>query len=290
MVYRVYKVHIRCNVEVARNDIKILCDAYNRGDVIGDFCSPLCSPYDVTINYCLRHDEEEWRYSAKNTKSDEYFILNSKNDDFITSQLNDEELFNRAMLLTTGDSQIRKSNKSYGLFSNFDSNFSRPELLALTGLLSQNRFQKLMTSQGDVSVGDVTIMTKSLGVGYFPKILGTCGDYYVTEHVIPVSQLISVEGIPQKVISLANTLDRSSMYACDVINSTIGIDRSGKAVLLETNRVFSKEILEILLNSQSCSNDDDCTMMQCSGVCDVTTGRCKVDDAHSNLNIFQRTI
>nr|XP_002126726.1 uncharacterized protein LOC100186402 [Ciona intestinalis] len=288
--YVVYKYSSHCSIWEAKLSVRKLCDSFKNDEIIGDFCSPLCFTDDITIENCIRHNDEEIKYLVRNSRTGDVYVLSSENNG-VTSETEHKKLFNHAMFLSSGDSRIVKSIKSYNLLSNFDPSLTIPELRTVISLLRQNKFFKLMTSSKNVSIGNnVTLMTSLTNGKYFPDIAGTCGNYYVTEHVLPLTQSNSTRGNHHEVLQLAKKLDESGVHACDVTMSNVGVNRRGNAVMTNQNRVFTKEVLGVLFSAIPCVSDYDCTMLHCTGVCDVTSGYCNKYKFDSNVKVFQRTI
>ncbi|KAF0309577.1 Protein FAM69C [Amphibalanus amphitrite] len=132
----------------------------------------------------------------------------------------------------------------------------------------------------------------------FPRVLGTCGDIYVVEHMTllldrPLLDLFpaltdtchvtrSARRILHYLLHLSSVLP---LHLCDLQWGHFGADSAGRVRFVDLDAAFSAEKMAATQRETVCSTDEDCDFFDCRGTCDVAQGRCLggVSDNVSNL-------
>lgn len=134
----------------------------------------------------------------------------------------------------------------------------------------------------------------------FPKVIGTCGPYYVVEFIQPLSNYFLMiypswkEGFYKRAelaVKVLNFLEESEkhfpfLHFCDIKVGHFGLDKNSNIKLLDLDMVFfESSLIQHMLSIDNCTTDEDCSFIDCKGSCDVSTLKCLPKVLNNNFQV-----
>ncbi|KAJ0032093.1 hypothetical protein NQD34_002174 [Periophthalmus magnuspinnatus] len=301
---------------------KYICDKYRKGVIDGSACSSLCEKDTLYLGKCFTAKANSQVYSG--SWGDLDAVIKCQLDDAPRYDLGNEprreatsfdapakgtsveqfrEMIYNHLKAKVGD-QANLSDLATQVLSIADSNkdghISLPEARSTWALLQLNEFLLALVLQDRE---------------HTPKLLGFCGDLYVTEKV-PYSPLYGITlpwifelwipaGLRRRMdqwftpswphkakisIGLLELVEDvfhgnfGSFLMCDVSASTFGYNERHDFKLIDARYIVPENIFQERIRQQRCDNDEDCVYgRDCVTSCDLTKHRCTTDTARPNL-------
>ncbi|KAF2357561.1 FAM69 protein-kinase domain [Trinorchestia longiramus] len=132
----------------------------------------------------------------------------------------------------------------------------------------------------------------------FPKVLGTCGEFYGVEYVDTLSESFLISPLmPRnerllKAIQLVqfveklDTVWQQPLHLCDVKMTHFGWTPEGAVRFVDVDTVMLESALvDRLQYLPECELDDDCSFFDCSAKCDSHAGKCLLTRTNTNLQV-----
>lgn len=134
----------------------------------------------------------------------------------------------------------------------------------------------------------------------FPKILGTCGPFYVVEFIQPLDNYFLMfypawkedfgkrAELALKVLSFLEETEKHFpfLHFCDIKVGHFGLDKNLDVKLLDMDMVFFETSLKKNIGAiQNCSKDKDCSFIDCRGSCNEVTGNCEDKVLDNNFQV-----
>ncbi|KAL1129257.1 hypothetical protein AAG570_013786 [Ranatra chinensis] len=133
----------------------------------------------------------------------------------------------------------------------------------------------------------------------FPKLLGSCGQYFAVEYLHPimdgeVAKIISKGDsdwpgrihLAVMVLELVEEIDSQGLLLCDVKPSHFGLSGLGRVKFLDLDVAVPKQIADsITSDGRSCNDDTDCYLFDCRSTCNKAERICDSPVATTNIQI-----
>lgn len=308
---------ISCSFEEIEAAIGVICDNYNNRDALGNACAEVCGSEFSKTSSCLPHhlgkdvvflahyrgQKVVVKSSKLNTNDfDQIFWVNSNgsigypNVETFYNMVKDNLQRNLNIKVEVWNGRenhlVRKLwNADYYALSDLPANTLNTAMSNIWHLMQQNEYLFLKYYE------DINI---------FPKILGTCGHFYIVEHIDLVDNLFMVlyptwknefsvrAGLALKILDYAEyvTSEFPDLHICDVKMGHFGLDRLGNIKFLDVDMVFFKpSLIQNILAVEKCLQNEDCSFINCQGSCDNSQQICESKVLNTNfqricLNIF----
>ena len=203
----------------------------------------------------------------------------------------------RKAFLKTISEEIRSSfgAASARVFANDIDSFLKTILGKVMDSLTVKEMQSalLMVAQSELVMFALHRNLKS-----FPKIIGTCGEFYAMESIQPYSRIfpevLSVtswvervriaSGFLKLIQDFQHTL-AGSLSHCDIQESNFGLTKNFDVKAIDVDLVFSKEKIEEMLSQPLCQSDLECSFFDCHSECDTKNSRCTTKSITNNLQV-----
>ncbi|KAL0271530.1 UNVERIFIED_CONTAM: hypothetical protein PYX00_008594 [Menopon gallinae] len=135
----------------------------------------------------------------------------------------------------------------------------------------------------------------------FPQIIGTCGHFYVVEH-LRSPQFNSFFMLDDKeewsermklaieIMDFVEELETNfpdALHMCDIKMSHFGVTNTGRLKFLDLDSVYTNNVIEKLASSgKPCQENADCDLLDCKSVCNARTKICDGGIANNNLQVI----
>ncbi|XP_061436114.1 divergent protein kinase domain 1B-like isoform X2 [Lethenteron reissneri] len=303
----------------------MVCDQYKKGIIAGSACSALCEEKTLQFQRCLSTHPTRQVYTGRWGKADvvikcgleEAFRLDLEPD---SSPRRELVLFDKPIKGTSMDEF--KEMLLHFLQTKLGNQPSLPELVShLIALADVNRDGKVSLAEAKsawalLQRNDFLLMAVLREREHAPRLLGFCGDTYVTERV-GVTRLYGVAP-PWPLASvvpawLSRAAERAllappwalrakvsigllefteevfhgaygSFHVCEAGPAAFGHNERHDARLLDLGAVVPEAALREALAARRCDSDGDCVVgSDCRAACDRLARRCSPDAIQPNL-------
>ncbi|BET02793.1 Protein-kinase domain of FAM69 [Nesidiocoris tenuis] len=134
----------------------------------------------------------------------------------------------------------------------------------------------------------------------FADLIGSCGQYYMTERLgLPLLDFES-EGIDTnfeswaarvhlavRILELIEQLEEDDIVICDVRPVHFGVNSAGKVKLVNLDGTLLRRIADAMTASgRPCSIDSDCWLIDCRSDCNAKTRTCDSPVTSTNLQVI----
>ncbi|XP_054711171.1 divergent protein kinase domain 1C-like [Uloborus diversus] len=287
------------------------CDKYQNREALGNMCADLCELNTLKPNNCLpNHVGKDVVFEAIYF-NDQVVVKSSKQnyDDF-------DQVF-------YVDSEGNKVHPNIDIFYSMISNTiqtnlgitlkptSNESLNLLTKLWTRNmlNFPHLPVSIQNIAMSNIWFLVQQSEyllmkyfeeVNIFPKVLGTCGFFYIVEFIQPLNNYFEIfypswqenftkrASFALKIIKFLEDTEKyfPLLHFCDIKVGHFGLDKTDNIKLLDMDMVFFEpSLIQNMVSTESCSNNKDCSFLDCKGLCNVTSQKCEAKVLDNN---FQR--
>ncbi|CAB1318813.1 unnamed protein product [Coregonus sp. 'balchen'] len=281
----------------------VICDHYRRGIISGSSCKALCEERSLTLQRCKSTSSTHQMYSG--LWKDRPVVIKCgleeplKGDGAPDSVLRQEmTLFDKPTRGTSMD-EFREMLHSF-LKSNLG---EQPSLTTLVGrviiLADVNKDGKVSLAEAKsvwalLQINEFLLMVALQEKEHTPKLLGFCGDLYVTEH-LPLqtggAQLpagISPGGPelqPEPVVGPGVFHGAyGSFLMCDASPRHVGYNFKYDCKMADLRSVASEMAVRGFLRGRRCETNADCTFgRDCTATCDRLVKQCNTEVVQPNL-------
>ncbi|GFT39950.1 hypothetical protein NPIL_10431 [Nephila pilipes] len=306
----------KCSFLEVENAVFTICDKYQNREALGNLCADLCELNNLKPNSCLpNHLGKDVVFQA--TYFDNHVVMKS-------SKLNSEDF---DQVYYTNEDGV-KVHPSISIFYSMIANTIQSELNVnitslnnksldiLTKLWTRNmkNFPHLPVAVQNAAMNNIWFLVQQNeyllmkyyeDLNIFPKIIGTCGPFYVVEFIQPLNNYFIMfypswkEDFTKRAelaLKLLNFLEDTEkhfpfLHFCDVKVGHFGLDKNGDIKLLDMDMVFFEESLIKNINAiQNCTENQDCYFIDCQGSCDTTSKRCEAKVLDNNFQRVCRNI
>lgn len=137
----------------------------------------------------------------------------------------------------------------------------------------------------------------------FPRLVGTCGNFYAVEYVRPIETPTTVLALSDTtiewakrlklavmILDLVDELDRhfpEPFYLCDIKINHFGLPIGEQRLkFLDLDAVYPKSIASRLTSDgRTCNKHEDCDYFDCRSVCSINK-RCESPVMNDNLQVY----
>ncbi|XP_047740921.1 divergent protein kinase domain 1A [Hyalella azteca] len=148
------------------------------------------------------------------------------------------------------------------------------------------------------------LMTLALeDLNIFPRLLGTCGDFYGVEHVNTLKESfitpfsLSRDERLSKAIHIIQFIEklhsiwREPLHLCDVKMTHFGWNSVGIVKFVDVDTVMPhSSLIERLQLVPKCEFDEDCAFFDCAAKCNSHLGICEPKRTNTNLQVVCKKI
>lgn len=287
--------------------IHFQCHQYDSGLVDGNLCEDLCHGDEFSIDSChLTHLGKDIVFTAKWKLR--RVVLKAKYAD-ITQ-------FDRFPSINELGDQLSRDDFiniiADRISSNFDANFNDNNVMDynelartfLTSLHWQRPFNNSLTESNLrpilhtvwllIQQKEYLMFKIYEDSGLFPLIFGSCGHVYAVEHVIPLSEYLHANWrlrteIVVKVLKLLEKIEllfTHPLRLCDIKLNHFGVDLNHQIKILDGDDIYFQNVLNnIVLYSNECRSDADCSFFDCQMKCDMLNHVCDPTRTNNNLQV-----
>ncbi|XP_028830473.1 divergent protein kinase domain 1B [Denticeps clupeoides] len=302
----------------------VICDHYRRGIIAGSACKSLCEDRTLTLQRCLSTSPTQQVYSGQ-WKDKPVIVKCGVEESGLgqsgpgTAFKQEASLFDKPTRGTSMD-EFRQMLHSF-----FKTNLG--EQASLSSLVGRIITLADVNQDGKVSLAEAKSVWALLQINEFvlmvalqerehtPRLLGFCGDLYVTEPVAHTA-LYSLEVPPslRPLVpeALSSTLNRwlsptwplraritigllefveevfhgayGSFYMCDASPSRVGYNSKYDCKMADLRSVVSEAVVRAFLRGRPCETNADCTYgRDCTATCDRLAKQCNTEVVQPNL-------
>ncbi|XP_055943136.1 divergent protein kinase domain 1C-like isoform X1 [Argiope bruennichi] len=306
----------QCSFLEVENAVHTICDKYQNQEALGNLCADLCESNNLKPNSCLpNHLGKDVVFQA--TYFGNHVVMKSSklnSEDFDQIYYINEEGIKVHPSIATFYSMIANTVQSE-LHVNISSlNDKSLEVLSKLWTRNLKKFSLLPTTVQNVAMSNIWFLvqqTEYLLMKYyedlniFPKILGTCGPFYVVEFIQPLNNFfimfypswkedfIERAALALKILNFLEETERHFpfLHFCDVKVGHFGLNKNGEVKLLDMDMVFFEESLIRNINAiQNCTKNQDCSFIDCQGSCDIVSKTCEAKVIDNNFQRVCRNI
>ncbi|XP_030625405.1 divergent protein kinase domain 1B [Chanos chanos] len=302
----------------------VICDHYKRGIISGSVCKSLCEERTLTLQRCLSTSPTQqvynglWKEKAVVVKCGiEELPRADGNPDSVLRQ--EMSLFDKPTRGTSMD-EFREMLHSF-LKANLGEQSSLSALVnRVITLADVNRDGKVSLSEAKsvwalLRINEFLLMMALQEKEHAPRLLGFCGDLYVTESVAH-SALYSLEFpawlqplVPEAfgtvlnrwlapawprrariTIGLLEFVEEvfhgayGSFYMCDASPQRVGYNANYDCKMADLRSVASEASVRAFLRGRACETNADCTFgRDCTATCDRLARQCNTEVVQPNL-------
>lgn len=189
--------------------------------------------------------------------------------------------------------------------------FDNQSLNLLTKIWTRNmkNFHELPFSIQHAAMNNIWFLTQQTeyllmkyyeDLNVFPKVMGTCGPYYAVEFVQPLNNYFLMlypswkEGFNKraelalKVLSFLEDSEKHFpfLHFCDIKVGHFGLDKNNNIKLLDLDMVFyESSLIQNMIGINNCTSDDDCSFIDCKGICDIPVQKCQAKVMNNNFQV-----
>ncbi|XP_074066824.1 divergent protein kinase domain 1B [Macrotis lagotis] len=319
-------MHYSSYSELCRGHVcqMIICDQYKKGIISGSACSDLCDEHTLVFQQCLSPSPTKQVYSG--IWKGKAVIIKCGITEALKAENNPDTIPRRELVLF--DKPTRGT--SMDEFREMLLNFLKANLgdqPSLTGLVGQIITMADVNQDGKVSLAEAKSIWALLQFNEFllmlslhekehtSKLLGHCGDLYLTEK-IPHSSLYGTEVPPFLRPLLPSVIHRiiqqwfapawprrakiaigllefveevfhgtyGVFYICETSSANVGYNAKYDFKMADLGKVAPEAAVRAFLKGRHCEQNADCTYGQdCMAPCDRLMKQCKSDLIQPNL-------
>ncbi|XP_065641880.1 divergent protein kinase domain 1C isoform X3 [Hydra vulgaris] len=296
----------KCVLSTATNLLNDQCNNFTKGFAFGLLCEALCLSKKITIKTCIHHGNT-YVFMAKHNGNNIIIKKKKPRDvrylynyftDFIRVNQNTssvEKTFFKIILEEIQSSFGTVSSKL--LASDFDF-----FLNTLFGKISLS-LKEMQSAILSIAQSELVMFALHRNLKSFPKILGTCGEFYAVDSFQTYSEIyprllkdmswLKRAKIASSFLNLIQDFQNSQvglLSHCDIQENNFGLTRYLNVKAIDVDLVFSKDKIEEILTQPSCQSDYECNFFDCQSECDTKNGRCTTKSVTNNLQVLCRDI
>ncbi|NWX89109.1 FA69B protein, partial [Nothoprocta pentlandii] len=319
-------VHYASYSELCRGHVcrAVICNQYRKGIISGSTCRELCEELTLRFQRCLSSSAAQQVYSG--LWKDKEVVIKCGIGEALRAGGSPEAAPRRDLVLfdkpTRGTSmdEFREMLLSF-LKSNLG---EQPSLAALVGqiiaMADVNRDGKVSLAEAKsiwalLQLNEFLLLLSLHEKEHAPKLLGHCGDLYVTEK-IPHNSLYGTE-VPRVLqVLLPSAVHRlvhqwlapawprrakiaigllefveeifhgtyGTFYICDASSANVGYNDKYDFKMVNLGTVATEAAVRAFLKGRHCEQNGDCTYgRDCTASCDKLLKQCKGDMVQPNL-------
>ncbi|KAL4623352.1 protein FAM69B-like [Arapaima gigas] len=302
----------------------IICDHYRRGIISGSSCKAQCEDNTLVLQQCLSSSPKHQVYSGVwNEKS---VVIKCGIEEPGRGDGSPDSVLQRETTLFDKPSRGTSMDEFRGMLHNFlKSNLGeQPSIGTLVGriitLADVNQDGKVSLAEAKsvwalLHVNEFLLMMALQEKEQTPKLLGFCGDLYVTQHLdhsslyslhVPhylqslVPQALSTSinqwlapAWPRRAritIGLLEFVEEvfhgsyGSFYMCDTSPHHVGYNNKYDCRMAELHSTVSETVVRGFLKGRRCESNTDCTYgTDCTATCDKLIKQCNTEVVQPNL-------
>ncbi|XP_048858578.1 divergent protein kinase domain 1B-like [Brienomyrus brachyistius] len=319
-------MHYSSYSELCRGHVchMVICDHYRRGIISGSSCKAQCEDNTLVLQHCLSSSPSHQVYSGVwNERSviikcgvEEALRIDGSPD---TELRREVTLFDKPTRGTSMD-EFREMINNF-LKSNLGEQASLGSLVGhIITLADVNQDGKVSLAEAKsiwalLQVNEFLLMMALHEKEHTPKLLGFCGDLYVTERVdhsslyrlvvphylqslVPMALSVNVNqwlapAWPRRAritIGLLEFVEEvfhgsyGSFFMCDTSPHHIGYNKKYDCRMADLHSVVSEMVVRRFLKGRRCEKNADCTYgKDCTATCDKLIRQCNTEVVQPNL-------
>ncbi|KAG8187222.1 hypothetical protein JTE90_020653 [Oedothorax gibbosus] len=292
------------------------CDKYQNREALGNLCADLCELNNLKANSCLpNHLGKDVVFQA--SYYDEPVVMKSW-------KLNSDD-FDQVYYTNKDGNRIHPSmdiffsmiaNTIYTELQINISSLNHQALHVLTKLWTRNmvNFPFLPAQLQNAAMSNIwfllqqpeyLLMKYYEDMNVFPKIIGTCGPFYVVEFIQPLDNyflmfypawkedFVKRAELALKILSFLEETEKHFpfLHFCDVKVGHFGLDKNLDVKLLDMDMVFFETSLKKNIRAiQNCTKDQDCSFIDCQASCNTESRKCEDKILDNNFQRVCRNI
>ncbi|XP_018592336.1 divergent protein kinase domain 1B isoform X2 [Scleropages formosus] len=319
-------MHYSSYSELCRGHVcqMVICDHYKRGIISGSSCKSLCEESTLKLQRCLSSSPTHQVYSG--VWKEKSVIIKCGIEDNSRGDGSPDSLVRQEMTLFDKPTRGTSMDEFRQMLHNFlKANLGEhPSLGALVGLVINladvNKDGKVSLAEAKsvwalLQVNEFLLMMALQEKEHTPKLLGFCGDLYVTE-LVGHSALYRLE-VPSYLqplvpIALSTTLNQwlapawprraritigllefveeifhgsyGSFLMCDASPRHVGYNGKYDCKMADLRSVASETAVRSYLKGRQCETNSDCTYgKDCTATCDKLVKQCNTEVVQPNL-------
>uniref|UniRef100_H3BHS2 Divergent protein kinase domain 1B n=2 Tax=Latimeria chalumnae TaxID=7897 RepID=H3BHS2_LATCH len=319
-------MHYSSYSELCRGHVcqMIICDRYKKGIISGSACQDLCEESTLVFQHCLSSSPTHQVYGG--LWKEKEVIIKCGIEEAFRSDGNPDSAPRGDLVLFDKPTRGTSMDEFREMLLNFLKS-SLGEQPSLTNLVSRIITTADINQDGKVSLAEAKSIWALLQLNEFllmislhekehiSKLLGYCGDLYVTEKV-PQDSLYGAKvphflqplvpsavhrGIhqwfapawPRKAkitIGLLEFVEEifhgtyGSFYICDISSRNIGYNKNYDFKMADLRNVATEMTIRGFLKGHRCEQNSDCTYgKDCTATCDKLMKQCNSDIIQPNL-------
>lgn len=302
----------------------IICDHYQRGIISGSACKSLCEEKTLSLQHCLSTSpthqvySAEWKEKAVLVKCGIEESMRGENGPD-SPQQHQISLYDKPTRGTSMD-EFRAMLHSFLKDSVGEQTSLATLVTRVISLADVNADGKVSLAEAKsvwalLQINEFVLMVALHDKEHAPRLLGFCGDLYVTEHIAHSALFrLEVPGWMQPVFpdSLGGALNRwlapawprraritigllefveevfhgvyGSFYMCDASPQRVGYNANYDFKMADLQSVASEATIKGFLRGRTCEANADCTYgRDCTATCDRLARQCNVEVVQPNL-------
>ncbi|XP_077594181.1 divergent protein kinase domain 1B isoform X1 [Stigmatopora nigra] len=312
--------------ELCRGNVcrAVICDHYSRGVISGSYCKALCEQKTLTLGHCMSTSSQHQVYGGHWKKRP--VVIKCGLEEDTKTDVGPDSLLRHQGSLFDKPTRGTSMDEFKEMLQNFlKANFGeQPSLSALAdrliSLADVNQDSKLSLAEAKsiwalLHVNEFLLMVALQEKEHTPKLLGFCGDLYVTEplghtslyrlEVPPYMQALVpgalVSGLnrwlapawPRRAritIGLLEFVEEvfhgpyGSFLICDSSPRHVGYNAKYDCKIADLRAVASEATVRAHLKGRRCESNADCTYgRDCTATCDRLAKRCNAEVVQPNL-------
>ncbi|XP_035230943.1 divergent protein kinase domain 1C-like, partial [Stegodyphus dumicola] len=301
----------KCSFLEVEKAVFTICDKYQNREALGNLCADLCELNTLKPNNCLpNHLGKDVVFEA--TYFDNHVVMKSSkldSEDFDQIYYKDEEGNRVHPDFDAFFSMVSNTVKSNLDISLIPTQNESLDMLSKLWTRNMHNFPYLPLSLQNAAMNNIWFLiqqTEYLLMKYyeemnvFPKVIGTCGPFYVVEFIQPLNnyflmfypawkeEFIERAKLALKVLKFLENTEKHFpfLHFCDVKVGHFGLDKNFEVKLLDMDMVFfENSLIKNIVAIKNCTNDQDCSFIDCKGVCNIAEQTCEAKVLDNN---FQR--
>uniref|UniRef100_A0A0A9W7Z0 Protein FAM69C n=3 Tax=Lygus hesperus TaxID=30085 RepID=A0A0A9W7Z0_LYGHE len=288
------------------NHLNKLCSEFRKRESIGDLCQALCSEGGVEDLTCIRHSGKGPTFGATLRGGTEIVVKSASRmgrpaevfrwidsegkEDFPSEDQYIRLVKNRVQTRlnwTIEDQEAKRLSHFPGGQTSQDtgSDLRRLEMREVWGLLHNHEYlMTMLHSKREI----------------FADLIGSCGQYYMTERLKQPLIHMQSEGLDTSfeswaarvhlavgILELVEQLDEDDILICDVRHAHFGVNSGGKVKLVNLEGTLLRRVANAMTASgRPCSIDSDCALIDCRSICSPKTRVCDSHIVSTNLQVI----
>jgi hypothetical protein len=126
-----------------------------------------------------------------------------------------------------------------------------------------------------------------------PSLRGSCGHFYFMDYIPHRLRDVAITwssqlSIALKLLDLVQHLEEAyfeRLHICDIKVGNFGLDDKNRLRVLDVDSLYFHSALLRKMSDQNCSQDRDCEVGKCWGLCNTTSQKCRPFRMNSNLQV-----